>query len=117
MGFSLGSDAGLRGLPGQVISGDSGLLGSVELSRLVWSTKRQSLQLVPFLGAGNVWTDVPGASLRDGIGAGGLLLRWSRGSHGVLELGWVKQFQTEARTDWDQWILGSGVYAKMTYRF
>jgi hemolysin activation/secretion protein len=117
MGFSLGSDAGLRGLPGQVISGDSGVLGSVELSRLVWSTKRQSLQVVPFLGAGNVWTEVPGATLSDAIGAGGLLLRWSRGSHGLLELGWVKQFQTETRADWDQWILGSGIYAKMTYRF
>ena len=117
MGFSLGSDAGLRGLPGQVISGDSGVLGSLEVSRLVWSTKHQSLELVPFLGAGNVWTEVPGAGLSDAIGAGGLLLRWSRGSSGMVELGWVKQFQQETPANWDQWILGSGVYAKMTYRF
>lgn len=117
MGFTLGSDAGLRGLPGQVITGDSGLLGSVELAGLVWSGERQSLQLVPFLGAGNVWTQVPGATLSDAIGSGGVLLRWNRGSHGALELGWVRQFQAESRDYWDQWILGSGVYAKMTYRF
>ena len=117
MGFSLGSDNGLRGLPGQVISGDSGVLASAELAGLVWSGKSQSLHLVPFLGAGNVWSDVPGATLSDSIGAGGLLLRWSQGRHGVVELGWVKQFQTETRPFWDQWILGSGVYTKLTYRF
>jgi hemolysin activation/secretion protein len=117
MGFSLGSDAGLRGLPGQVISGDSGLLGSVELSGLVWSGKRQSLQLVPFLGAGKVWTELPGATLSDAIGSGGVLLRWNPGPSGALELGWVKQFQTDTRAYWDQWILGSGLYGKMTYRF
>jgi hypothetical protein len=117
MGFSLGADNGLRGLPGQVISGDSGVLGSLELAGLLWSGKRQALQIVPFLGAGNVWSEVPGATLSDSIGAGGLLLRWSRGRHGVLELGWVKQFQTETRAFWDQWILGSGVYTKLTYRF
>ena len=117
MGFSLGSDGGLRGLPGHVISGDSGLLGSVELAGLVWSGKRQSLQLVPFLGAGKVWTEVPGATLSDAIGSGGLLLRWNTGPRGALELGWVKQFQAETRAYWDQWILGSGLYGKMTYRF
>lgn len=117
MAFSLGSDSGLRGLPGQVISGDSGLLGSAELAGLLWSGKRQSLQLVPFLGAGKVWTEVPGATLSDAIGSGGLLLRWNRSSWGTLELGCVKQFQTETRAYWDQWILGSGFYGKMTYRF
>jgi hemolysin activation/secretion protein len=117
MGFSLGADNGLRGLPGQVISGDSGVLGSLELAGLLWRGKRQALQIVPFLGAGNVWSEIPGATLSDSIGAGGLLLRWSRGRHGVLELGWVKQFQAETRAFWDQWILGSGVYTKLTYRF
>ena len=69
------------------------------------------------LGAGKVWTEIPGVTLSDSVGSGGLLLRWSRGSHGTLELGWVKPFQTGGRAYWDQWILGSGVYAKMTYRF
>ena len=117
MGFSLGSDTGLRGLPGQLISGDSGVLGSLELAWLLWSGKQQSLQLVPFLGAGNVWTDVANASYSDSIGAGGLLLRWISGSHSLVELGWVHQFPTVTRPYWDQWILGSGVYTKLTYRF
>jgi hemolysin activation/secretion protein len=117
MGFSLGSDTGLRGLPGQVISGDSGLLGSLELSCLLWSSPQQAVQIVPFLGAGNVWTEIPGATLSDSIGAGGLLLRWTLSSQGQVELGWVKQFQSETRPYWDQWILGSGIYSKLTYRF
>ena len=117
MGFSLGSDNGLRGLPGQVVSGDSGLLGSAELAWLLWRGTRDALQLVPFIGAGKVWTEVPGATLSESAGAGGLLLRWSRGRHGELELGWVRQFQSGSWAYWDQWILGSGLYTKVSYRF
>jgi hemolysin activation/secretion protein len=117
MGFSLGSDNGLRGLPGQAISGDSGVLGSAELAWQFWRGERQSLQAVPFFGAGHVWTELPGTSLSDSIGAGGLLLRWTHGRHHVLELGWVKQFQAAMPAFWDRWILGSGVYTKLVYRF
>jgi hemolysin activation/secretion protein len=117
MGFSLGSDNGLRGLPGQVVSGDSGLLGSAELAFLLWRGTRDALQLVPFIGTGKVWTEVPGATLSESAGAGGLLLRWSRGRHGELELGWVRQFQSGSWAYWDQWILGSGLYTKVAYRF
>ena len=117
MGFSLGSDNGLRGLPGQVVSGDSGLLGSAELACLLWRGTRDALQLVPFMGAGRVWTEVPGATFSESAGAGGVLLRWSRGRHGELELGWVRQFQSGSWAYWDQWILGSGFYTKVAYRF
>ena len=117
MGFSLGSDNGLRGLPGQVVSGDSGLLGSAELAWLLWRGTRDALQLVPFMGAGRVWTEVPGATFSERAGAGGVLLRWSRGRHGELELGWVRQFQSGSWAYWDQWILGSGFYTKVAYRF
>lgn len=117
MGFSLGSDSGLRGLPGQVVSGDSGLLGSVELAWLFWRQGRTALQLVPFIGAGQVWTQVPQATLSDNTGAGGVLLRWSQGRHAELELGWVKQFQSGTAAFWNQWILGSGLYSKLAYRF
>jgi len=116
MGFSLGSDNGLRGLPGQVVSGDSGLLGSAELAWLLWRGTRDALQLVPFMGAGRVWTEVPGATFSESAGAGGVLLRWSRGRHGELELGWVRQFQSGSWAYWDQWILGSGFYTKVAYR-
>jgi hemolysin activation/secretion protein len=117
MGFSLGSDNGLRGLPGQVVSGDSGLLGAAELAWLLWRGPKDALQLVPFIGAGKVWTEVPGATLSESAGAGGVVLRWSRGRHGELELGWVRQFQSGSPAFWDQWILGSGLYTKVVYRF
>jgi hemolysin activation/secretion protein len=117
MGFSLGSDSGLRGLPGQVVSGDSGLLGATELAWLLWRAPKDAIQLVPFIGAGKVWIQVPGATLTESAGATGLLLRWTRGRHGELELGWVRQFQSGAPAFWDQWILGSGLYTKVVYRF
>ena len=117
MGFSLGSDNGLRGLPGQVVSGDSGLLGSIDLAWLLWRGRQDALQLVPFIGGGQVWTQVPGATISDSAAAGGVLLRWTRGRHAEAELGWVKQFQSGAATFWDQWILGSGLYTKLVYRF
>lgn len=117
MGFSLGSDNGLRGLPGQVVSGDSGILGSLELSYSLWRRPGQEIQLVPFLGAGNVWTNVSGAVLSDTIGAGGLLLRWLPGRHTTVELGWVEQFQSGSPAYWSDWLLGSGVYSRVAYRF
>ncbi len=117
MGFSLGSDNGLRGLPGQVLSGDSGLLGTIDLAWLLWRGRQDALQLVPFIGNGQVWTEVPGATISDNAGAGGLLLRWTRGRHGELELGWVRQFQSGSRAYWDQWMLGNGFYTKLVYRF
>ena len=49
MGFSLGSDSGLKGLPGQLVSGDSGYLGSLEAAYTLWKGQSNQLQLVPFL--------------------------------------------------------------------
>lgn len=99
------------------MSGDSGVLGAAELAWSFWRDQRNDVQLVPFIGAGNVWTDIPGATLSDSVGAGGVLLRWLRGRHGVLEVGWVHQFQTGSRPFWGDWLLGNGVYTKIGYRF
>jgi hypothetical protein len=60
---------------------------------------------------------VPAATLSDTVGATGLLLRWLRGSHTSLELGWVRQFTSSDPVFWDGWILGSGLYARAAYRF
>lgn len=117
MGFSLGSDNGLRGLPGQVLSGDSGILGSLELSWSLWRRPGQEIQLVPFIGAGNVWTNLSDAVISDTIGAGGVLLRWLPGRHTTVELGWVEQFQSGSPAYWSDWLLGSGVYSRVSYRF
>jgi len=107
----------LGGLPGQVLRGDIGLLGTIDLAWLLWRGRQDALQLVPFIGNGQVWTEVPGATISDSAGAGGMLLRWTRGRHGELELGWVRQFQSGSRAYWDQWILGNGFYTKLVFRF
>ena len=52
MGFGLGSGVGLRGLPGTLISGDTGWLSTGELNWTVWQNSNQALQLVPFIGMG-----------------------------------------------------------------
>ena len=118
MGFSLGSDNGLRGLPGQVISGDSGLLGSAELSWALWRRGNEELQLVPFLGAGWVSSATLNGMSSGSVGAGGLLLRWLSGRHWLLELGWVSQFGDglPAATG-PNWLIDMGLYSKVSYRF
>ncbi|MFM7642348.1 MAG: ShlB/FhaC/HecB family hemolysin secretion/activation protein [Cyanobium sp.] len=117
MGFSLGSDNGLRGLPGQVISGDSGLLGSGELSWAFWSRGAQTLQLVPFLGAGWVHTSLPSGIETASVGAGGLLLRWRSGDRWQLELGWASQFGDGLVRAVPNWLLDNGLTSKVSYRF
>jgi hemolysin activation/secretion protein len=118
MQFSLGSDVGLRGLPGQLISGNSGLLGTVETVWTFWEKPNQALQLVPFLGAGRVSSTIQGLRSSDSLGSGGLLLRWLGGSNWLVELGWVKQFFTANNPGpWNNSWLGNGLHAKMGYRF
>ena len=117
MGFSLGSDNGLRGLPGQVISGDSGLLGSGELSWAFWRQGGNELQLVPYLGAGWVHTTLPYGIETASVGAGGLLLRWRSGSHWQLELGWASQFGDGLVRAVPNWLLDNGFTSKVSYRF
>jgi len=94
MQFTLGSDVGIRGLPGQLISGDSGWLGSGELAWTFWQKRITALQLVPFLGAGGVTSSANGFSFNDTVGAGGVLVRWLQGNQWSTELGWVNSFQT-----------------------
>jgi hemolysin activation/secretion protein len=117
MGFSLGSDNGLRGLPSQVVSGDSGLLGSGELSWAFWRQGPQELQLVPFLGAGWVHTTLPYGIETASVGAGGLLLRWLNGQRWQLELGWASQFGDGLVRAVPNWLIDNGLYTKLTYRF
>lgn len=118
MQFALGSDAGIRGLPGQLISGDSGILGTVETVWTFWQKKGQALQLVPFIGAGSVRTSVLGLTLEDSVGSGGVLIRWLAGENWSTELGWVDQFlTTDNPGPWQSTTLGNGVYFKLGYRF
>ena len=118
MRISVGSNNGIRGLPGSVISGDNGLLGSAELNWTLWQGQQQALQLVPFMGAGAVRSSSGAARVDDGIGSFGLLGRWLGGRHYSLELGWVQQFSAQNNPGyWNSWLLGSGLYSKIQYRF
>jgi hemolysin activation/secretion protein len=100
MGFNLGSDTGLKGLPGSYISGDSGYLWTTELSWTFWTNRKMALQ-----------------HFSDTVGSAGVLMRWLASRHWNLELGWIAPFATEERPYWEDWLLGSGVYTKLQYRF
>ena len=118
MGFGLGSDVGLRGLPGTLISGDNGWLSTGELNWTFWQNSTNALQLVPFMGIGGIQTTRDSVTLDDTIGTGGLLLRWLRGRHWSVEVGWVDQFNANDNVGiWNDWLLGSGAYGKVRYRF
>ena len=57
-------------------------------------------------------------SFDDIIGAGGVLVRWLHGENWSVELGWVDQFHTGNNDGiWNDWLLGSGAYGKVRYRF
>ena len=120
MRFTLGSDTGLRGLPGQLVSGDNGWLGTAELVWTVWQKRQQAVQLVPFVGAGGVGTSLTSLNraTNDTVGSGGILARWLAGRAWTLELGWVNQFATQNNPGpWQNWALGQGLYGKVQYRF
>ena len=117
MGFSLGSDTGLKGLPGILISGDNGYLWTTELTWTFWTDRRQALQLVPFIGSGGIHFWRNAVYFSDTVGSGGAYVRWLIGRHWNLELGWISPFDTEQRLYWNQWLLSSGVYSKIQYRF
>ncbi|MEB3322376.1 MAG: ShlB/FhaC/HecB family hemolysin secretion/activation protein [Synechococcaceae cyanobacterium] len=118
MQFTIGSDVGLRGLPAQLISGDDGWLGTGEVVWTVWRSDRQALQLVPFIGAGWVRTELPDVTFSDTVGAGGILARWLQGDSWEVELGWVEQFSADDNLgEWTDWLLGQGLYARLQYRF
>lgn len=118
MQFAVGSDAGIRGLPGQLISGDSGWLGTAEATWTAWQSKTQRLQLVPFIGVGGVETSLKGVTFSDTVGSYGLLARWLQGDHWQLELGWADQFETNDNLGaWTDWTLANGLYAQVKFRF
>ena len=117
MGFSLGSDSGLKGLPGQLVSGDSGYLGSLEAAYTLWKGQSNQLQLVPFIGAGEIRSVRRSLEFEDAAGAGGVVARWLQGQTWNLELGWVSPFETGERGVWDDWFLSQGLYTKLEWRF
>jgi len=118
MQFTLGSDVGLRGLPGQLISGDNGWLAVSEAAWSFWQSRSNTLQLVPFIGAGGISTTLNDVTFSDTVGSGGVLVRWLTGRNWSFELGWVHQFNiTNNPGPWNDWALDEGLYAKAQFRF
>jgi len=117
MGFSLGSDSGIKGLPGQLVSGDSGYLGSLEAAYTLLEGRQNRLQVVPFIGAGEIRSVRHNLIFEDSAGAGGVVARWLQGKIWNLELGWVAPFETGDRGVWDDWFLSQGLYTKLVFRF
>ena len=115
MTFVLGSDVGLKGLPGTVISGGNGWLGTADLVWTAWREADQSFQLIPFIGMGGVQSE--GDRFHNTIGSGGVIGRYRRGRF-ELELGWVDTFSSDDDAGiWNEWILGHGLYSKVRYSF
>ena len=117
MGFSLGSDVGLIGLPGSIASGDSGWLAVGELIWTVWKNDEQQLQLIPYVGKGGLHTEIDDLTFEDDVGSGGLIARYTQ-DRWQVELGWVNTFDTKDNPGfWNDWWLGHGVHTKLRYAF
>ncbi len=117
MTFSVGSDVGLRGFPGSLVSGDNGWLGVAELVWTAWSNGQQALQIVPFIGIGGIRTNVLDFVFEDNIGSGGIIARYIKGPWQV-ELGWVDTFMTDDNPGlWNDWVLGHGLHTKLRFTF
>ena len=117
MGFSLGSDVGLIGLPGSIASGDSGWLAVGELIWTVWKNDEQQLQLIPYVGKGGLHSEIDNLTFEDDVGSGGLIARYTQ-DRWQVELGWVNTFDTKDNPGfWNDWWLGHGVHTKLRYAF
>ena len=117
MTFSVGSDVGLRGFPGSLVSGDNGWLGVSELVWTAWSDGQQALQIVPFIGIGGIQTNTLDFVFEDNIGSGGIIARYIKGPWQV-ELGWVDTFMTDDNPGlWNDWVLGHGLHTKLRFTF
>ena len=118
MQFSLGSDIGLRGLPSQLTSGDSGWLTTLETPFTIWRNKKSFLEFVPFFGRGGVYTTIAKGHKNDDVGTAGIFLRWMDGAQWIVELGWVDSIETkDNQGSWQQWSLADGLYAQASFRF
>ena len=118
MGFSVGSDNGLRGLPGTLISGDNGWISNLELEWSVFEFKDNQIKVVPFGGAGGITTTRLGVTFDDTVGSYGVLLRWQHKNQISIDLGWANQFNHNNNKGlWNNWMIGNGIYMKASYRF
>ena len=117
MSFSIDGSSGLKGLPKSVTGGDSGWLSDVELVFTPWAKEKKALQVLPFLGFGEVVTDVQNTITKDSAGSYGLLLRYIN-SNNVFEIGLANFIKTDDNTGtWNNWMLGDGIFSNLKFTF
>ena len=117
MGFVVGADQGLIGLPSQWISGDSGWLGVAELPWTFADSRQGTFQLVPYLGGGGVQTEVSQIIESNSVISYGLFVRYQNNEKNFhLDLG-VVDITSESIQRSSSVLLNQGLSIKTSYRF
>ena len=117
MSFSVGGATGLKGLPSSLTSGDSGWLQTIEAVITTNQNEDKAFQIVPYLGYGEIHSNVNGVTTDDSAGSGGVLFR-AINSNKIFELGFYKFINTKDNSGtWNNWLLGDGVFSSITLNF
>jgi len=117
MGFSLGNDIGIKGIPGTLTSGDSGWLTTNEIVFSAFKKDNHTLQVIPFIGIGEVMTTRGKSFSQDVVGSMGISCRYIKKSWST-ELGWFSPLETHDNSGkWNKSLLGDGLYTQVKFRF
>ena len=117
MGFVVGADQGLVGLPSQWISGDSGWLGVAELPWTFAEGRQGTFQLVPYLGGGGVQTELSQIEESNSVISYGLFVRYQNKEQNFnLDFGVVDNTTTRPHNS-SSVLLNQGLYISTSYQF
>ncbi len=117
MGFILGSDQGLLGLPSQWMSGDSGWLATAELPWTFTEGRQGRFQLVPYLGGGGVKTVRKKGQYVDSIISYGLFIRYqTKEENFQFDVG-LTGHSSKQSYEVENTMLNHGLYLSTTYLF
>ena len=117
MGFVLGSDQGLLGLPSQWMSGDSGWLATAELPWTFAEGRQGRFQLVPYLGGGGVKTVRKKGEYVDSIISYGVFIRYeTKEKNFQVDIG-LTEHSSKQNYDIKNTMLNHGLYLSTTYLF
>ena len=94
------------------------MISNLELEWSFLKFRNNKFKLVPFGGAGGITTSRLGETFSDTVGSFGILLRWQNENQLIVDLGWAYQFDTHDNAGlWNDWIIGNGIYSKVTFQF
>ena len=117
MGFVVGADQGLIGLPSQWISGDSGWLCSAELPGTFAEGRQGTFQLVPYLGGGGVQTEASQIEESNSVISYGLFVRYQNKKKNFnLDIGVVDNTTLRPQST-SSVLLNQGLYIGTGYHF